>query len=433
MPFHRPGNNRGRIGVAKSGPPRLEFVGIQRENEVTGNGISGGIRQVVFPILGAISFCHFLNDLMQSVIPAMYPLVKTGFQLNFSQVGLITLTQQCTASLLQPLVGYATDRRPQAYSLAAGMASTLVGLVLFSQASTYPLLIASVALIGIGSSVFHPEASRVARLASGGQHGLAQSLFQVGGNAGVALGPLLAALFVLPRGRGSLGWFGLSALLAILLLGHVGRWCGRVRPKAGPAGPHLSSGTSARKVGGSIAILLTLLFSKYFYLSSINSYYTFYLINKFHVSIQSAQIHLFVFLGAAAVGTVIGGPVGDRIGRKYVIWGSILGVLPFTLLLPHVSLAWTGPLTVVIGLILASALPAIVVYAQELVPGRVGMISGLFFGFAFGMAGIGAAVLGRLADATSIMTVYQVCAFLPLLGILTGLLPDLEGERRKLR
>jgi FSR family fosmidomycin resistance protein-like MFS transporter len=400
---------------------------------VTAKEFSAGMRRVVFPILGAISFCHFLNDLMQSLIPAMYPLVKTGFQLTFGQVGLITLTQQCTASLLQPLVGYATDRRPQPYSLAAGMASTLVGIVLFSRASTYPLLVASVALIGMGSSVFHPEASRVARLASGGQHGLAQSLFQVGGNAGVALGPLLAALFVLPRGRGSLGWFGLAALLAILVLGHVGRWCGRVRPKAGPSGPHLSTrtGTSTRKVGGSIAILLTLLFSKYFYLSSLTSYYTFYLISKFHVSIRSAQIHLFVFLGAAAVGTVIGGPVGDRVGRKYVIWASILGVLPFTLLLPHASLAWTGPLTVVIGLILASALPAIVVYGQELVPGRVGMISGLFFGFAFGMAGIGAAVLGRLADATSIMTVYQVCAFLPLLGILTGLLPDLEGERRK--
>ena len=389
------------------------------------------MQKVVFPILGAISFCHFLNDLMQSVIPAMYPLVKTGFQLTFGQVGLITLTQQCTASLLQPLVGYATDRRPQPYSLAAGMASTLVGLVLFSRVSTYPLLIASVALIGMGSSVFHPESSRVARLASGGQHGLAQSLFQVGGNAGMALGPLLAALFVLPRGRGSLGWFGLAALLAILVLGHVGRWCGRARPKAGPSGPHLSTGTSTRKVGGSIAILLTLLFSKYFYLSSLTSYYTFYLISKFHVSIRSAQIHLFVFLGAAAVGTLIGGPVGDRVGRKYVIWASILGVLPFTLLLPHASLAWTAPLTVVIGLILASALPAIVVYAQELLPGRVGMISGLFFGFAFGMGGIGAAVLGRLADATSIMTVYQVCAFLPLLGILTGLLPNLGGEHRE--
>jgi FSR family fosmidomycin resistance protein-like MFS transporter len=398
---------------------------------VTAKEFSAGMRQVVVPILGAISFCHFLNDLTQSVIPAMYPLVKTGFQLTFGQVGLITLTQQCTASLLQPLVGYATDRHPQPYSLAAGMAWTLVGIVLFSRASTYPLLIASVALIGMGSSVFHPESSRVARMASGGQHGLAQSLFQVGGNAGVALGPLLAALFVLPRGRGSLGWFGLVALLAILVLGHVGRWCGRVRPKGAPSGPHLSTGPSTRKVGGSIAILLTLLFSKYFYLSSLTSYYTFYLISKFHVSIRSAQIHLFVFLGAAAVGTVIGGPVGDRVGRKFVIWASILGVLPFTLLLPHASLAWTGPLTVVIGLILASALPAIVVYGQELVPGRVGMISGLFFGFAFGMGGIGAAVLGRLADATSIMTVYQVCAFLPLLGILTGLLPDLGGERRK--
>lgn len=398
---------------------------------MTTKEFSAGIRQVVFPILGSISFCHFLNDLMQSLIPAIYPLIKTGFQLTFGQVGLITLTQQCTSSLLQPMVGHVTDRRPQPYSLAAGMTSTLTGLVLFSRASTYPSLIASVALIGIGSSVFHPEASRVARLASGGHHGLAQSLFQVGGNAGVALGPLVAALFILPRGRESLGWFGFAALLAILVLGRVGRWCGRVRLKAGTSGPHPSSGISKWKIGGSITILLTLLFSKYFYLSSITSYYTFYLISKFHVSIRSAQIHLFVFLGAAAIGTVIGGPVGDRIGRKYVIWGSILGVLPFTLLLPHASLVWTGPLTVIIGLILASALPSIVVYAQELVPGRVGMISGLFFGFAFGMAGIGAAVLGRLADATSIETVYQVCAFLPLLGMLTGLLPNLEGQRRK--
>jgi MFS transporter, FSR family, fosmidomycin resistance protein len=387
--------------------------------------------RTVFPILVAISFCHFLNDLMQSLIPAMYPLLKTGFQLTFTQVGLITLTYQCTASLLQPLVGFTTDRRPQPYSLAVGMVSTLIGLILFSRVPTFPLLLASSALIGMGSAVFHPEASRVARLASGGKHGLAQSLFQVGGNTGGALGPLLAALFVLPRGRESIGWFGITALLAILILGRVGGWYGRVHPNADSARPHppVASGASGPKVGRAIAILATLIFSKFFYLASLNSYYTFYLINRFHVSIRSAQIHLFVFLGAVATGTLIGGPVGDRFGRKRVIWVSILGVLPFTLLLPHASLAWTGPLTVIIGLILSSAFSAILVYAQELVPGRVGMISGLFFGFAFGMGGIGAAVLGRLADATSIMTVYQVCAFLPFLGILTGFLPELERER----
>ena len=389
---------------------------------------SGGYR-TVFPILMAISFCHFLNDLMQSLIPAMYPLLKTGFQLTFAQVGLITLTYQCTASLLQPMVGFATDRHPQPYSLAAGMTSTLIGLILFSRAPTFPLLLASSALMGMGSAVFHPEASRVARLASGGQHGLAQSLFQVGGNAGGASGPLLAALFVLPRGRESMGWFGIAAILAILILSHIRGWYGRVQQKAASSRPHMPTTSRAptRKVGRSLTILLILIFSKFFYLASLNSYYTFYLISKFHVSIRSAQIHLFVFLGAVAAGTLIGGPVGDRVGRKRVI----LGVLPFTLLLPYVSLAWTGPLSVVIGLILASAFSAILVYAQELIPGRVGMISGLFFGFAFGMGGIGAAVLGRLADATSIMTVYQVCAFLPLLGILTGFLPDLERERRK--
>jgi len=391
--------------------------------------------QTVFPILAAIGFCHFLNDLTQSLLPAMYPLLKTGFRLTFGQVGLITLTYQCTASLLQPLVGFATDRRPQSYSLAAGMALTLTGIVLFSRAPAFPLLLTSAALIGMGSAVFHPEASRVARLASGGQHGLAQSLFQVGGNTGGALGPLLAALFVLPRGRESLGWFGIAALVAILVLSRVGRWYGRVRPKADAFRPHLpiAGEASTPKVGRSLTVLLVLIFSKFFYLSSLNSYYTFYLISKFHVSVRSAQIHLFVFLAAVAAGTLIGGPVGDRIGRKHVIWVSILGVLPFTLLLPYVSLAWTGPLTVVIGLILASAFSTIVVYAQELVPGRVGMISGLFFGFAFGMGGIGAAVLGRLADATSIMTVYQVCAFLPFLGVLAGFLPDLTKERRKRR
>jgi FSR family fosmidomycin resistance protein-like MFS transporter len=402
-------------------------------NEMTAGASRQAGGRTVFPILVAVSFCHFLNDLMQSLLPAMYPLLKTGFQLSFAQVGLITLTYQCTASLLQPLVGFTTDRHPRPYSLSVGMTSTLAGLLLFSRVQSFPLLLVSSALIGMGSAVFHPEASRVAHLASGGQHGLAQSLFQVGGNTGGALGPLLAALFVLPRGRESMGWFGIAALLAIFILSRVGGWYGRVHTKEGSPRRHPSAagGASKPKIGLSVAILVTLIFSKFFYLASLNSYYTFYLISRFNVSIQSAQIHLFVFLGAVAAGTFIGGPVGDRIGRKRVIWVSILGVLPFTLLLPYASLAWTGPLTVVIGLILASAFSAILVYAQELVPGRVGMISGLFFGFAFGMGGIGAAVLGKLADATSIMTVYQVCAFLPLLGILTGFLPDLERERRK--
>ncbi len=390
-------------------------------------------RQTVFPILIAIGFCHLLNDMMQSLLPAMYPLLKTGFQLNFAQVGLITLTYQCTASLLQPMVGFATDRHPQPYSLAVGMSSTLIGLLLFSRVQAFPLLLISAALIGMGSAVFHPESSRVARLASGGQHGLAQSLFQVGGNAGGALGPLLAALFVLPRGRESIGWFGIAAVLAILILSRIGSWYRGVCPKADSPGARLpaASETFKPKVGRSLAILMALIFSKFFYLASLNSYYTFYLMSKFQVSVRNAQLHLFVFLGAVAVGTLIGGPIGDRVGRKRVIWVSVLGVLPFTLLLPHVPLVWTGPLTVVIGLILASAFPSIVVFSQEIVPGRVGMISGLFFGLAFGMGGIGAAVLGRLADATSILTVYQVCAFLPLIGILAGFLPDLERHRLK--
>jgi len=396
-------------------------------------GESSAAGRTVFSILGTISFCHFLNDLTQSLIPAMYPLIKTSFQLTFGQVGLITFAFQATASLLQPLVGFTTDRRPRPYSLAAGMLSTLVGIILFSRVPVFSLLLISAALIGMGSAVFHPEASRVARLASGGKHGLAQSLFQVGGNTGSALGPLLAALFVLPRGRKSLEWFGIAALLAILILSNVGWWYKRILSKVGSSHSHRSIGKPAShpKSGRSLMILLALIFSKFFYLASLNSYYTFYLINRFHVSVRSAQIHLFVFLGAVATGTLVGGPVGDRIGRKRVIWVSILGVLPFTLALPYASLAWTGPLTVVIGLILSSAFSAIVVYAQELVPGRVGMISGMFFGFAFGMAGIGAAVLGRLADATSIVTVYQVCSFLPLIGILTGFLPDLGQERRQ--
>jgi FSR family fosmidomycin resistance protein-like MFS transporter len=388
--------------------------------------------KAIFGILAAISFCHLLNDMVQSLIPAIYPLLKSSFRLDFGQIGLITLTFQLTASLLQPVVGLYTDRRPQPYSLTAGMGCTLVGLLLLSIAPSFATLLIAAALVGMGSSVFHPESSRVARMASGGQHGLAQSLFQVGGNAGSALGPLLAAFIVLPRGQASIAWFSLAAVLAMAILAKIGAWY-KQRVSAGAKSrggrneqrPQLSSG----KVAFSLSILIALIFSKYFYLASLTSYYTFYLIAKFHVSVQSAQLHLFVFLGAVAAGTIIGGPVGDRIGRKYVIWCSILGVLPFTLLLPHVNLFWTGILSVVIGLILASAFAAILVYAQELVPGKIGTISGLFFGFAFGMGGVGAAILGQLADRTSIGFVYQVCAFLPLIGLLAGFLPNLDKAR----
>ena len=384
---------------------------------------------MVLQILLTISLCHFLNDMIQSVIPAIYPTLKSSFHLSFGQIGLITLTNQLTASLLQPMVGLYTDRRPQPFSLVAGMACTLAGLLLLATAAGFGALLVAVACMGIGSSVLHPESSRLARLASGGRHGLAQSLFQVGGNAGGALGPLLAAFFILPRGQRSIAWFACAALLAMGLLGNVGLWYRRAGPglrrSPGHAAPtHLA--LPPRRVAAALAVLVALVFSKYFYLASLSSYYTFYLISRFHVPVQNAQIHLFVFLGASAAGTLIGGPVGDRIGRKTVIWGSILGVLPFTLLLPHVDLFWTGALTVVIGLVLASAFSAILVYAQELVPGKVGAISGLFFGLAFGMGGIGAALLGRLADRTSIVFVYQVCAFLPMIGLLAWFLPALE-------
>jgi MFS transporter, FSR family, fosmidomycin resistance protein len=384
-------------------------------------------------ILGALSVSHLLNDLMQSLLAAVYPVLKESYALSFTQVGLITFTFQVTASLLQPVVGIYTDRHPQPFSLAAGMVSTLAGLLLLSVAGNFALILLAAALVGIGSSVFHPEASRVARMASGGRHGFAQSLFQVGGNAGSALGPLLAAFLVVPRGQGSIAWFSLAALLAMAVLFAVGRWyrdhLAERKARGHAATPTAHAPLSRRRVAASIAILLVLIFSKYFYLTSLSSYYTFYLIDRFGISIQAAQLYLFVFLGAVAVGTVAGGPVGDRIGFKAVIWVSILGVLPFTLLLPWVNLFWTGVLTVPIGLILASAFSAIIVYAQELVPSRVGMIAGLFFGFAFGMGGLGAAVLGWLADQTSIAYVYRVCSLLPLVGLLTGLLPDLDRPR----
>jgi FSR family fosmidomycin resistance protein-like MFS transporter len=389
--------------------------------------------RTAFPILAMLSVCHLLNDMIQSLLPAIYPLLKDSFRLDFGQIGLITLTFQITASLLQPFVGIYTDKRPMPYSLPIGMGFTLSGLVLLSQASSFPMLLLAAALIGSGSSVFHPESSRVARMASGGRHGLAQSLFQVGGNVGSAIGPLLAAFIVMPRGRGSVAWFAIAALAGILLLTRIGGWYRSQVPlqrktRAATIG---SNPLPRRTVVITISILGALIFSKYFYLASLSSYYTFYLMQKFALTAQSAQIHLFIFLGAVAVGTVIGGPVGDRIGRKYVIWGSILGVLPFTLLLPHVNLFWTTALTVVIGLVLASAFSAILVYAQELVPGRTGVIAGLFFGFAFGMGGLGAAVLGELADHIGIEAVYGICAYLPAIGLLAWFLPALEKPRAK--
>ena len=373
-----------------------------------------GQKATAFAVLAGISVSHLLNDAIQAIVPAIYPMLKAAFALNFAQVGLMTLTHQVTASLLQPLVGFYTDRRPTSHSLVVGMASTLCGLLLLASATTYPIVLVAAALMGIGSAVFHPESSRIARMASGGRHGLAQSLFQVGGNLGSSFGPLLAAFLIVPRGQRSIAWCSLLAVAAMIVLWRIGGWHSEQRsvatiPKAAAAHHHHMS---SRRVGWSIAILAALIFSKYVYLASLNSYYTFYLITKFHVSVRTSQIDLFIFLGAVAAGTILGGPVGDRVGPKYVIWGSILGVLPFTLLLPYASLFWTRILTVVIGLILASAFSAIVVYAQELVPGRVGLISGVFFGFAFGMAGLGAAVLGRLADSVGIEAVYRVCAFL---------------------
>lgn len=389
------------------------------------------VARTAFPILAMLSVCHFLNDMMQSLLPAIYPLLKANFALDFGQIGLITLTFQITASLLQPFVGIYTDKRPMPYSLAIGMGFTLAGLLLLSRASSFPMLLAAAALVGSGSSVFHPESSRVARMASGGRHGLAQSLFQVGGNVGSSVGPLLAAFIVMPRGQSSLAWFAIAALVAIVLLTRIGGWYREQVPlqrvqRVAAAIPTLSR----RTVVVTMMVLGALIFSKYFYLASLTSYYTFYLMEKFHVSAESSQLHLFVFLGAVAAGTLAGGPIGDRIGRKYVIWGSILGVLPFTLLLPHANLFWTTMLTIVIGLILASAFSAIIVYAQELVPGRTGVIAGLFFGFAFGMGGLGAALLGQLADHIGIEAVYRICAFLPAIGLLAWFLPALEQPRK---
>lgn len=385
--------------------------------------------RTVLIVLVGLSFCHLLNDLLQSLLPALYPMLKDAYALDFSQIGLITLTNQITSSILQPVVGLSTDRRPQPYSLAVGMGFTLVGLLMFAAAGTYAWLLAAAALIGVGSSIFHPESSRFARLASGGRHGLAQSLFQTGGNFGSSLGPLLAAFVVLPRGQGSVAWFAFVALAAILILVRIGRWyraTGMLARPSGvrPAGHAKLPRATVRRV---LAILLVLVFSKYVYVSSFVSYYMFFLIERFGVSQQTAQLHLFGFLGAVGAGTLIGGPVGDRFGRKPVILASIAGVLPFALVLPYANLFWTTVLSLVIGLILSSAFSAIIVFAQELVPSRVGLVSGLFFGFAFGVAGVSAGALGWLADLTSITFVYRLCAFLPALGLLAVWLPNARG------
>jgi FSR family fosmidomycin resistance protein-like MFS transporter len=402
------------------------------QNSINNIGAASGsfdnAQRTGFRVLGAISFSHFLNDMIQSLILAIYPLLKGTFLLTFAQIGLITLTYQVTASLLQPIVGFYTDRHPKPHSLAFGMGCTLVGLLVLALAKNYRTLLVAAALVGTGSSIFHPESSRVARMASGGKHGLAQSIFQVGGNTGSAMGPLLAAWIIIPRGQKSVAWFSLAALLAILVLWKVGNWYKRrhsiLRHRL-RSYKDLHLALPMRTVVVSMLILLVLIFSKYFYLSSLSSYYIFYLIHRFHLSVQSAQVHLFAFLFAVAIGTLMGGPIGDRIGRKRVIWFSILGAAPFALVMPYANLAWTGILAFIIGLILASAFSAILVFAQELIPGKVGTVSGLFFGFAFGMAGVGAAVLGRIADQYGIEFVYHLCSYLPVLGVLTALLPDL--------
>ncbi len=392
------------------------------------------VQQTVFSVLFTISFAHLINDMLQSVIPSVYPLIKDRYHLSFTQIGMITFTYQMTASILQPFVGFYTDRKPKPYSLVIAMGFTLIGLLAASLAVSFYNILFSVGLIGIGSSIFHPESSRVAHLASGGKRGLAQSIFQLGGNAGSAIGPLLAALIVIPYGQSNIIWFCVAAFAGMAVLFGIAQWYRNHLNIAASRNKIMKEefhhNLSRKKVLFSLSILLVLVFSKYFYLASITSYYTFFLIGKFHISIQQSQVYLFVFLGAVALGTLIGGPLGDRFGRKYVIWISILGVAPFTLLLPYASLFWTGVLSVTIGLVISSAFSAILVYATELVPGKVGLIAGLFFGLAFGMGGLGSAVLGKIADMYSIKLVFQICAFLPLIGILTGFLPNLDGHKK---
>ena len=390
-----------------------------------------GAEAATFSIILALSFSHFLNDMIQSLVPALYPMLKDAYGLSFAQIGLITLTMQITSSVLQPAVGYFADRRPQPYSLAVGMGSTFIGLILLSQAEQYLTVILAAALVGTGSAVFHPEASRVARMASGGRYGVAQALFQVGGNLGGAIGPLLAAFIVLPRGQGAIAWVSLAALLAMAVLTRVGMWyAARLRPSHAAA----HAATKTPRVPRAHAVffvfvLMLLVFSKNVYSSSLTSFFTFYLIDRFHLSVQDAQVQLFIFMAAIAVGTLAGGALSDRIGRRPMIWISILGALPFTLALPYANLFWTAVLTIIIGLLMASAFPAILVYAHELLPGRVGLVSGVFFGFAFGLGGIGAAAMGRIADAYGIAFVYQLCSYLPAIGLVAWLLPNLERGR----
>lgn len=391
------------------------------------------VKKTTYSILFIISFSHLINDLLQAVVPSIYPLLKENFNLSFSQIGIITFTYQIVASILQSFVGMYTDKKSKPYSLIIGMVFTMTGLFLVSIASSFTYLLLSVSLIGIGSSIFHPESSRVAHLASGGKKGLAQSIFQLGGNAGSAIGPLLAAFIVIPHGQSYIAWFCLIALIGIFALYKIALWYTAHLSERMANKSALKIEThhlSKNRVIASLAILLVLIFSKYFYMASITSYYTFFLIDKFHISIQQSQVYLFLFSGAVAAGTLIGGPIGDRFGRKYVIWISILGVAPFTLLLPYVSLFWVGILSVIIGLILSSAFSAILVYATELMPGKVGLVAGLFFGFAFGMGGLGSAILGKIADATSIEYVFKICAFLPLIGVITGFLPNIEGRKK---
>lgn len=392
---------------------------------------TGIVQQTVYSVLYSISFAHLLNDMIQAVIPAIYPLIKESFHLDFSQIGLVTLAYQLTASILQPFVGLYTDRYPKPFSLAIGMAISLFGLFNLAYASDFYWILLSVSLIGVGSSIFHPDSSRVAYLASGGKRGMAQAIFQLGGNAGSALGPLLAALIVVPYGQHSVLWFGIAALIGIVLLYNIGSWYKRVAlPKVTKVVQETSVGLSRNRILISMFILLLLIFSKFFYMAGMTSYYTFYLMDKFHLSVKDAQIQLFIFLAAVAVGTFAGGPLGDKFGRKYIIWISILGAAPFTLLLPYANLVFTPVLAICIGLLISSAFSAILVYAQELMPGKVGMISGLFFGLAFGMGGLGSALLGTLADHTSISYMFDVCSYLPLIGILTGFLPDVEKKKK---
>jgi len=411
-------------------------VAPQADSSLTAPGTVSA-QAATMPILLSLSFCHLLNDLIQSLIPALYPLLKTEFNLDFAQIGLITLAFQLTASLLQPTVGFYTDKKPQPYSLAIGMGSTLIGLLLLSVANSYTVVLIAAALVGTGSAIFHPEASRVARMASGGRYGTAQALFQVGGNAGQAVGPLLAAFIVLPHGQGAIAWVSMAALVAMAFLTRVGMWYGaNLRPakKAVHASNNSQdAGLPRGRVLFLITVLMVLLFSKNVYTSSLTSFFTFYLIERFDLPVQAAQIQLFIFMTAIAVGTLVGGALTDRIGRRPMIWISILGVLPFTMAMPYADLFWTGVLTIMIGLLTASAFPAVLVYAHEVMPGRVGLVSGMFFGFAFGLGGLGAALMGGIADAYGIAVVYKICSFLPILGVVAWFLPNMTQEKARYR